>query len=232
MSVVGVTLRRMEPDASLSPVACELTQFLQGLMDDGRAVVSATPLLENNAATLSALREIDQRARDEIGIDAPAHSTEAGLWAARLVYHLAQFIVCRDISQEQIDATCNVPCPSAPTAEAIWSVDLTLRHLPRLFRLARHVSGGDPLVKQIERIAAEWPFSSVGMPIVANSQLSIIAAHPSLARIYADRIFAEADLSRIGNPLVDDRLRADIGMHRELAPALAQKLFVETHESN
>jgi hypothetical protein len=222
----------MQSEASLSPAACELTQFLKGLMEDGRAIIAATPLLENHAAALSALREIDQRARDEINIDAPAFLPEAGLWAARLTYHLAQFIVCRDIGQEQIDATCNLPCPSAPTAEVIWSVDLTLRHLPRLFRLARHVSGGDPLVKQMERIASEWPLSSIGILGIANPEIGVIASHPALARIYADRIFAEADLSRIGHPLVDDRLRADLGMHRDLAPALARKLFVETHESN
>jgi hypothetical protein len=208
--------------------ACELTLFLHGLVADGRATVSATPLSENPASATAALREMDQRARDELGLDAPAFAPEAALWAARLSYHLAQFTVCRDISKEQIDAICNPPSPFAKTPDTIWSVDLTLHHLPRLFRLARHLSGGDPLVQHMERIANDWPLSSIGMSALKNPDLSAIHAHPALARLYADRIFAERDISRLGNPIIDDWLRRDLGMHRDLAPALAQRLFAET----
>jgi hypothetical protein len=208
--------------------ACELTLFLHGLAENGHAMVSATPLSENTTRATSTLREMDQRAREELGIDAPPFVPEAALWAAHLTYHLAQFTVCRDIGQEQIDAICNRPPPFAKTPDTIWSVDLTLHHLPRLFRLARHLSGGDPLVQHMERIASEWPLSSVGMSPLKDPDLSAINAHPALVRLYADRIFAERDISRLGNPIIDDWLRRDLGMHRELAPTLAQRLFAET----
>ena len=208
--------------------ACELTLFLHGLVEDGRATVSPTPLSENTANATAAVRQMDQRSRDELGIDAPAFVPEASLWSARLAYHLAQFTVCRDIGHEQIDATCNIPCPAAKTPDTIWSVDLTLRHLPRLFRLARHLSGGDPLVQHMERIANDWPLSSVGMSALNDPDTSAINNHPALARLYADRIFAERDISRLGDPIIDDWLRRDLGIHRDLAPALAQRLFAET----
>ncbi|HEY6227169.1 MAG TPA: hypothetical protein VI282_08620 [Verrucomicrobiae bacterium] len=222
----------MEPAADLPTPECTLTVFLKGLIEQGHALVSAMPLSENASETEKALREIDQRTREELAIEAPAFANGAAVWAARLTYHLAQFTVCRDIGEEQIHAICNIPCPGAKSAETIWSVDLTLRHLPRIFQLARHLSGGDPLVTQMTRIAAEWPLSSVGVADVADADITMIVEHPALARLYADRIFAEKDTARLGNVALDDALRRDVGIHRELAPALAQKLFVETNERN
>jgi hypothetical protein len=222
----------MQSAADVPSRACELTLFLKGLLEDGRALVSAAPLSENAATATAVLRELDQRAREEFAMEVPQFSHDAALWAARLTYHLAQFTVCRDIGQEQIDAVCNVPCPVAQIPETLWSVDLTLRQLPRLFRLARHLSGGDPLVKHMEGIAAEWPLSSVGISAIKNVDVSAINSHPALARLYADRIFAEGDVTRLGDPVMDNWLRRDLGMHRDLAPALAQRLFGETNERN
>src|SRR6185503_2575435 len=53
--------------------------------------------------------------------------------------------------------------PRPRGAEADWSADLTLRHLPKLFQLARHLSNADPLLQQMKQIAAAWPLSSVGV---------------------------------------------------------------------
>jgi|SRR4051812_34423668 hypothetical protein len=222
----------MEPAADFPLPACALTLFLKGLLEHGQALVSAMPLAENAAEAEAALREINQCAREELALDAPPFVSDAAIWGARLTYHLAQFTVCRDIGQEQIDATCNIPCPAPKSAGTIWSVDLTLRHLPRIFQLARHLSGGDPLVTQMARIAREWPLSSVGVAGVADADITLIIEYPALARLYADRIFAENDATRLGHVMLDDALRRDIGIHRGLAPSLAQKLFVETNERN
>jgi hypothetical protein len=222
----------MQSAADFPATACDLTLFLKGLLEDGRALVTATPLAENSPLALSVLRELAQRAREELALEAPQFSSEAGLWAARLTYHLAQFTVCRDIGQEHIDLICNLPCPTGKTPEALWSVDLTLRQLPRLFRLAKRLSGGDPLVTNMERIAAEWPLSSVGIRAIKIVDASKINGHPTLARLYVDRIFAESDESRLGDPIIDNWLRRDLGMHRGLAPALAQRLFAKTNERN
>jgi hypothetical protein len=49
-------------------------------------------------------------------------------------------------------------------------VDLTLRHLPKLFQWARHLSNADPLVEQIKKIAVAWPLSSAGTPGLATPE--------------------------------------------------------------
>jgi len=142
-----------------------------------------------------------------------------------LLYQICQFVVCRDIGEEQIAAAFANECPTARGPDTDWSTDLLLRHLPGLIRLAQQLSNGDPLVQELKKVATAWPLSSVGVPELVELNLDTFIAHPALARLYADRIVAAADTSRLGDPRVDDLLRADLGIHRELAPEIAKRLF-------
>jgi hypothetical protein len=208
----------------------DLDVFLKSLAREGRARVSAQPLADEPEEVTSLLNQLDEQARNEQALDIPHLSAVAALWAARLFYSLCQFTVCRDIGEERIVAVCSAACPEPRRPETDWSADLVLRHLPKLFELARHLSNGDPLVRRMKRVAADWPLSSVGIPGLENLQLGSFIGHAGLRRIYADRIIAAGDSTRLGDPQVDDLLRADLGLHRELAPALANKLFNTTHE--
>ena len=217
----------IEPDT-----ASDLALFLQSLAEQGQARVSSEPLGPEVGEALAVLRQLDQLSRDELALDAPEYLPDTALWSARLFYHLCQFTVCRDIGEEQIKSACSVPCPGPHEPKSVWSADLTLRHLPRLFQLARHLSNADPLVEQMKLIAVSWPLSSVGIAGLENLQLDSFIGHPALRRLYSDRILATTDASRLGNPTVDGLLRTDLGIHRELAPVLAAKLFSTTHDTH
>ncbi len=208
---------------SPQPPHSDLALFIQSLVNEGRAVVPAQPTHSDDADALPLLRQLDGFARDELALDLPAFSPNAALWAARLFHQLCRFVVCRDIPEEEIKTLCDAPCPEPRGPEADWSADLTLRHLPDLLRLARHLSNADPLVEQIKRIAGNWPLSSVGIEGLENLQIDF--KHPGLRRLYADRIVAAGDKSRLGDARLDDLLRADLGLHRELAPAIAARPF-------
>ena len=171
------------------------------------------------------LAGVEERARTELAGDAPAFSGPAGLWAARLIYQACCCVVCRELGADVLDKVFAVPCPTAPGPERDWSVDLLFRHLPELFRVARHLSNADPLLAALKALGTAWPLSSVGMPELEAVRIDSFCAHPALRRLYADRIVAAGDFSRIGDPRVADLLRADLGLHRELAPALAARLF-------
>jgi hypothetical protein len=215
----------MQAVVSDSDGVSQLALFLKVLAEEGRAVVWPKPLTNESADAADVLRQFDLVAREELGLPCPEFSPEAALWAARLFYHLCQFTVCRDIGAEQVTAVCQVASPVARSPESDWSADLTLRHLPRLFQLARHLSEGDPLVQHLKQIASAWPLSSVGIVGFENLSLESFIGHPALRRIYADRIVATEDFSRLNDSRVDDLLRADLGVHRELAPTLASKLY-------
>jgi len=219
------------PVARSEPVAA-LALFLESLSEDGRAVVSAEPLAEGADEALAVLHYLDNSARNELALSAPPFCPSAALWGARLIYPLCQFTVFRDIGVEQIQAVCGVACPEVRSPAVDWSVDLTLRHLPQVVELARHLSHADPLLGEMKEIAAAWPLSSVGITGLRDLQLDPFISHPALRRLYADRIFAAGDVSRLGDPRVDDLLRADLGVHRNLAPAIAEKLFYPPHDTH
>jgi hypothetical protein len=202
-----------------------LALFLKALAEEGRAVVSPKPLDRDPGDAAEVLRQVETSAREELTFEPPKLSLDAALWAARLSYHLCQFTVCRDIGAERIGAVCGEACPVARSPETDWSADLTLRHLPRLFHLARHLSEGDPLVQHLKQIATAWPLSSVGIAGLENLSLESFIGHPALRRLYVDRVVAAEDTSRLNDSRVGDLLRADLGIHHELAPTIASKLY-------
>lgn len=209
----------------------DLALCIQSLANEGRAAISAELSEVDDADALPLLQQLDGLARDELALELPAFSPNAALWAARLFHQLCRFVVCRDIPEEQINATCSIACPEPRGFDTDWSADLTLRHLPKLFLIARHLSNADPLVIQMKRIAAEWPLSSVGMEGLENLQLDPFVGDAGLRRLYADRIISAGDTSRLGDSRLDDLIRADLGIHRELAPAMAARLFETTHDA-
>jgi MoxR-vWA-beta-propeller ternary system domain bpX4 len=219
--------REEQPAQSWSDVAL----LVQSLVNEGRAAVSLQPSDIDDVDAVPLLRQLDGLARDELALDLPVFSPDVALWAARLFCSLSRFVVCRDIPEEQIKSTCNVACPEPRGPQTDWSADLTLRHLPNLFRLARHLSNADPLVGEMKKIAANWPLSSVGIDGLENLRIDSFVDHPALRRLYADRIISTGDISRIGDSRLGNVLRADFGVHHELAPAIAAKIFENAHDT-
>lgn len=215
------------PGAAEVDATANLAVFLKILAEEGRAAVSPSPLSPDSEEAIAVLRQVDERSRNGLALDLPPFSAATALWAAQLFYQLCQFTVCRDIGEVGIKAACAIPCPEPRGPAVDWSADLTLRHLPKLFQLARHLSHADPLVGQMKQIATEWPLSSVGIPGLEKLNPGSFIVHPGLRRLYADRIFTTEDTSRLGDSRIDSQLRSDLGEHRDLAPAIAAK-FLET----
>jgi hypothetical protein len=227
------SLRAMQPEGDIpaNPVS-DLAVCIQSVMNEGRAVAAAHSSGVDDTDALPVLERLDRFTRDELALELPTFSPATALWAGRLFHQLCRFIVCRDIPEEQINLACAVACPEPRGPETDWSADLTLRHLPNLFQLARHLSNADPLVGQIKRIAADWPLSSVGIGELDTLNLESFVHHPARRRLYADRINAAGDRSRLGHAQLDDLLRADIGIHRDLAPTVAAALFETSHDTH
>jgi hypothetical protein len=209
----------------------DLASFLETLMRDGQAVVSARAADSPDDAAIRGLNELDLLARTEAAVDLPELSIPAASWALTLFYQLCQFVTCRDLSEQIIHAACRTPCPDHRGPACDWSVDLLFRHLPHVFATARHLSNGDPLVEEIRRLGRDWPFSSVGLLGMANINIESFAGHAGLMRMYVDRILAVQDTSRLGDARIDEQIRADLGARNALAPSLAKFLFPDGRTS-
>ena len=222
----------MQPTGATVPGSeFSLARFLEVLNADGRAIVSPIPLeplsaeAAANEPALPLLHQLDTRHRLELAGEEPSLSEPAALWAARMLYYICQFIVCREIGEPEIKAVFARHCPALRGPATDWSVDLLLRHLPALFRSAKHLSNADPLLDEMRTLAAAWPLSSVGIPGLSDFNVDSFIEHPALAGLYVDRIIATTDLSRLGEARVDELLREALGFHRSLAPELALRLF-------
>ncbi len=213
-----------------------LPQFLHLLLYGGRVVVD--PVLdqagqqliagtrEQNEA-LAVLEAFEHEYRKGLPFHPPALSREGLLWGALAVHHAASLLTYRDASAQQLHRILAGDGPVDQSAAVAYSVDLTLRFLPDLVRLARAASPGDPLVGVLLAWAGRWPLSSVGIKDVVVSGACGWLDDPCLRQMYADRILAEQDLTRLTELRARDAVRESLGRHSELAPKVAASFMAK-----
>ena len=148
----------------------------------------------------------------EMPYRAPEYSEEAALWAAAYLYKAIQLVIIRDAGEEVIREQLKT-FPRKVNPSVIYSADLLLRYLPRLFELAKGLAPGDILVQEFRSIALQWPFSSVGTELDQPVNDDIIFTDTSLKYAYIDRIIREKDKRRMRNPVVVNYIHEIAGEH-------------------
>lgn len=195
-----------------------LDAFINHLVREGQvAVVNqiipfTTQELQDTQTILEAYYQNDIL---EIPGTAPAFDADAALWAAGYVYRIVQLAMLREAGKQDILHWLN-PYPVPPTASSIYSADLCLRYLPDLLSLSKGLAPDDPLVQQIRETAMQWPFSSTGMNLPANGDLTTVIASPALLQAYADRIIATRDSNRCDIPAVQQTVTASLGNYASI----------------
>jgi len=193
--------------------------FLSQVFEHGRVraargeQISETELAEARME----LADFEQAWRQTVPGAAPEFLVDAALWAAETIYRLSQCLIYPAMDA-QMALKITTPAPRAPhTAAQHYSVDLTLRFLPDLWRLARARGEAGSLVSQILNLAAEWPLSSVGISGISASSIDAVAADECLLTLYVDRVLERKDRSRLGDPRVRNKVEAAVGPFDELA---------------
>ena len=211
-----------------------VARFVESLFKEGRVRVGESvgrdgQLRQSTAddlqETKAILKEFELSYRADLPGDPPAVSDKALLWGAVTTFYASSFLAYRDAGEDAIRLALSVPCAEASSPSVCYAVDLTLRFLPDLFRLARAASPNDPLVSVLRELAHQWPLSSVGIAGVEPVDLSSFRDNACLLQLYIDRIIATKDRSRLNEPLICDKIRAAIGLHSELAPELSSYLI-------
>lgn len=191
---------------------------MKALLESGEVIVAGEPRPfeeEEIGKTQTVLLQWYESDKLEMPSAAPAYDPAAAAWGAAFLYRTIQFILLRELGEEELNA--HLPASDAPeTAAAVYSADLSLRHLPDLFRFAKGLAPGDPLLQRMNEVAARWPFSSVGIDIAADADLRLILEHPSLRIAYADRIIQRQSSSRLLHPAVPALVEEVLGQHQTL----------------
>jgi len=170
-----------------------LKQFLSDLWQNGKVEVAHdiaefTP--EDQGASLAILQQFYDEDCLNLPNVPPSFSAEAALWAAQYLYHSTQFILLRHLDEAAMRKQL-LPWTGEQTAASIYSVDLSLRHLPALFSFAKGLAPGDPLLLELKKTASIWPFSGFALAEASPEAENQVLSHPALAIAYVDRIIAK-----------------------------------------
>lgn len=176
----------------------ELSLFITSLTEKGVVEVNVEfqPVSpEDISATLDLLKVFHGQDAMEMPGQAPAFDPRAAEWASVYFYHAVKLMVNREAGEEKITEYL-LPFPGETDPASIYSADLILRHLSSLLDLARGLAPADPLVNEIKKTAAAWPFSSPGMELDEVRNEAMIFADASLQQEYIDRIIQTKDKKR------------------------------------
>lgn len=196
-----------------------LASFLNQLFDSGHIrLATAAPLVAAEGSAIDRLREEEQAARADFPGEAPAFLLDAGYWAAGILYRACQFYAARELPELAVRADLSTSCPGdLQHAGTHYSVDITLRYLPDLYRLAASRAHADPLVDALRSLGDAWPLSGIGIP--ANNaaaradNLAPILGCPGLKQLYVDRVLDTGNRSLPAHPELREAALASTGIH-------------------
>jgi hypothetical protein len=190
-----------------------LTHFLTHLVEEGHAYV-ANDIQAFDRDDVQNATDFLQKVHQNDGLDMPdvppQYSAAAALWAAQFLYRAVQCTVLRHLEADAVKELLK-SYPEPPTPEAIYSVDLTFRHLPDVFKFAKGLAPDDILVTILRENAVRWHFSSVGMVVEANMPHGNVLAHPSLRLAYVDRIIQAKDIKRVDSDEMRELVQTALG---------------------
>ncbi|MCO6046617.1 hypothetical protein NG895_22185 [Aeoliella sp. ICT_H6.2] len=203
-----------------------LLDFLNDLLG-GKQVHVGTPRhvsSEDRSDAAAVIAQFERDYRTGLPGDPPPLDIQAASWAAESMYYAASLVIHRDAGTDAIEKLLGTAPPDRTQAESHYAVDLTMRFLPDLLKLAKSAATDDPLVNRLLRWATDWPLSSVAVESVQQVDVTPLRTSPTLMRLYADRVIAAENHSRLDDPAVAEVVRQVIGDYSELSPRLARKL--------
>ena len=171
-----------------------LARWLRDLREGGILAVGTDPDPEAAAADRELLAiDGDARKRGPDGLPGLAASClPTALAAASAVHRMAIAMAHPHLDVEGLLGDVGAaPVAADNTApDRIHAVDLTFRHLPRLWAMARQARA-EALVPRLESWAAAWPLSAIGMAVVPERRaLAAVLGHRALRTSLLERVMA------------------------------------------
>jgi hypothetical protein len=221
----------------------ELCAFLEFLFETGRVTVSDVSDGETPAGTdptewpetAGCLARFEATWRTGLAFDAPGLDLPAAVWGAVVLHRAVQCLVFRDRGPEEVAAALSAPGPEPPSPavvySVVYSVDLALRFLPDVGRLARAAAPDDPLVSRLLALGRDWPLSSVGVAGVDGVSVESFIDDRCLRALYVDRVLGTEDVGRLRDARVREAARAALGEFADLSPRVAAALATSPGEA-
>ena len=143
-------------------------QFLSDLFEVGH--VSLPVLDSGDGPDFASLRATELVTARDDGVrlasagSLPALETSVALLGGRCLYLGCQLFVDRSRPVTGLERCAHELGKLSPTPGTVHSLDLVLSFLPDLHAHARQLTTDDGLMRVLDQLARQWPFSSVGIP--------------------------------------------------------------------
>lgn len=176
------------------------------------------PPVDEISASTDMLVDFEQLYRLELPGVVPEIDRQAAAWAVTTLYLLAALTIYRDAGEDVIQELLSGPSPDPGNLKSHYAVDLSMRFLPDVVKLAKSAASDDPLIKQMLRLGRQWPLSSVGVAGIGSVGIGSLRTSDTLMRLYADRVLATGDTDRLSDPAVSEAVAVTIGNYPAMMP--------------
>lgn len=145
----------------------------------------------------------------------PGYDGNAALWAAKIVYHAALFIVFRKKTEESLELYFPL-FTGIVGASQILSADLILRFLPFLYHTLENINPEDAVLNKLERILETWHYSAIDVlnkPGILD--LKAYFSNSCLLQLFLNRIVEQENHSWASHPEINQKLIQHLGYYKD-----------------
>lgn len=162
-------------------------------------------------------KETIELLKDEYGkelldypFDAPLFDKEASIWASKIVYFSAQFLLNRENTGKDLNSF--LPNFSGKiTASALLSADLCLRFLPQIVQEFKNIDPDDLIIPILERHLKTFHYSTIGFESSLEQIDFKLFEDKCFKQLYLNRITDRKDIKLSKIPALNKMLQSNFG---------------------
>lgn len=167
---------------------------------------------EEEKETIDFLRNEYERERLNYPFRAPDFNANAALWASKIVYFSAQFLLNRQNTNKDLNAF--LPnCNENLTSSTFLSADLCLRFLPQIVEEFKIIDPDDVIIPILENHLQTFHYSAIGFPNAVEKIDFALFENESFKQLYLNRITFRKDIALSKIPAFNKMLQSNFGTY-------------------
>jgi hypothetical protein len=149
-------------------------------------------------------------------VNAPPFHQPAALWAAKIIYFGAQLLLFREETAKDISVLFPKYNNQKTAAEHL-SADICLRFLPYLVNKLKEIDPEDLLIKRMETIMMEFPYSAVGYFTESGTLQfdKLFMENNCYNQLLVNRVILKRDSNTAADPAIKLLIKSALGAHQQ-----------------
>lgn len=168
--------------------------------------------VEEEKETIEFLRNEYQREALNYPFETPSFNEAAALWASKIIYFSAQFLLNRQNTDKEL--TAFLPnWTAALTVSTFLSADLCLRFLPQIVQEFKNIDSNDVIIPILENHLQTFHYSAIGFPnLLAKIDVTAFE-NDCFKQLYLNRITTRKDTNLSKMPELNKMLQSNFGTY-------------------